>query len=149
MKAGAPSEKYEVVAEINMIPFIDIALVLLIIFMVMTPFLVKEQIKINFAKTKANYSTSAAHNQVQIAITREGAIYVDGGVVSPDGVYAAIKRRLTDPDNQPVVIAADKDVAFEKVVVAMDAAKRCGAKQLGVSVKHEEDDATRRPRTRR
>ena len=138
MKARAVSEKYEVVAEINMIPFIDIALVLLIIFMIMTPFLVKEQIKINFARTKGLYSAPTMHNQVQIDITRKGEIYVDGAATAADNVYQAIKRRLTDPENQPVVIAADRDVAFEKVVVVMDAAKRCNARQLGVSVKHDD-----------
>ena len=138
MKARAVSEKYEVVAEINMIPFIDVALVLLIIFMVMTPFLVKEQIKINLPRTKSAHSQVDMHNLLQIDVTRDGVIRVDGTTVPSDGVYDAIRRRLTDPENQPVVIAADRDVAFEKVVVVMDAAKRCGARQLGVSVKHED-----------
>jgi len=122
-----------------MIPFIDIALVLLIIFMVMTPFLVKEQIKINLPKTKAVNAEVTSHNRIQVNISKDGTIYVNGELVTPDSVYPTIKHHLTDPDNQPVIIAADKDVAFEKVVVAMDAAKRCGAKQLGVSVKHEGD----------
>ena len=138
-----------------MIPFIDIALVLLIIFIVMTPFLVKEQIKINLPKTKSVNAEVNTHNLLQINISHAGLIYVNGEQTAPDAVFSAIKSRLTDPENQPVVIAADKDVAFEKVVVAMDAAKRCGAKQLGVSVKHDgdgKDDATdaahRAPRPR-
>lgn len=139
MKAN--SEKYEVVAEINMIPFIDVSLVLLIIFMVMTPFLVKEQIKISLPKTRAVNSQVDTHKLIQINISRAGAIYVDGEAVGEDQVFAAVKRHLVDPETQPVVIAADKDVAFEKVVVAMDAAKRCGAKQLGVSVKHDDGAA--------
>jgi hypothetical protein len=74
---------------------------------------------------------------LQIDVTSEGTIRVDGTTVPDDGVYEAVRSRLTDPENQPVVIAADRDVAFEKVVVAMDAAKRCGAKRMGVSVKHD------------
>ncbi len=132
------SEKYEVVAEINMIPFIDISLVLLIIFMVMTPFLVKEQIKISLPKTHAVNSEVDTHKLIQINISHAGSIYVDGEQVGEDEVTAAIKKHLVDAETQPVVIAADKDVAFEKVVVAMDAAKLCGVKQLGVSVKHDD-----------
>jgi len=136
VKTASTSDKYQIVAEINMIPFIDITLVLLIIVMVMTPFLVNEQIKITLPTTKAAHDTVDSKRLVQIDVTRDGAIRVDGTSVSDDGVYEAIHHRLTDPENQPVVIAGDRDVPFEKVVVAMDAAKRCGAKRLGISVKH-------------
>lgn len=134
MKVNTSSDKYDVMAEINMIPFIDVALVLLIIFMVMTPFLVKEQIKINLPKTQsANTPVDNSRKPVQINITSQGAVYVNGDEVTEEQLYATVKQTLTDPETQPVVIAADKDVAFEKVVLAMDAAKRCGAKHLGVS----------------
>lgn len=120
-----------------MIPFIDITLVLLIIVMVMTPFLVKEQIKINLPSTKSVHSPVDSNSLLQIDVTDDGSILVDGNRVTADNLEDEIRRRLTDAENQPVVIAADRDVPFEKVVVAMDAAKSCGAKRLGVSVKHE------------
>ena len=136
MKA-ASSEKYEVMAEINMIPFIDVALVLLIIFMVMTPYLVKEQIKINPPKIKSPGAEVNKHELVQIDITREGSYYVNGEATSAEGVYDIVQRRLKDPENQQVVVAADKDVVFDRVAQAMDAAKRAGATKIGVEVKHE------------
>jgi len=137
MKTASSNDKYQLVTEINMIPFIDVSLVLLIIFMVMTPFLVKEQIKIDLPRTKSVNTPVDEHRLLQIDVTRDGAIYVDGTSVKDDDVYEAIRSRLTDADNQPVVIAADRDVAFEHVVLVMDAAKRCGAKRLGVSAKHD------------
>ena len=137
MKVRSSSEKYEVMAEINMIPFIDVALVLLIIFMVMTPYLVKEQIKINPPKIKTAGQDVNKHDLVQIDVTREGAYYVNGESTSAEGVYAIVQRRLKDPENQQVVVAADKDVVFDRVVQAMDAAKRAGATKIGVEVKHE------------
>jgi biopolymer transport protein ExbD len=145
VKTASSSDKYQIVAEINMIPFIDITLVLLIIVMVMTPFLVKEQIKINLPATKSASDPVDSKRLLQIDVTREGAIRVDGKSVADDDVYEEIHRRLTDPENQPVVIAADRDVPFEKVVVAMDAAKRCGAKRMGVSVKHGGDTGAASP----
>jgi biopolymer transport protein ExbD len=137
MKAGASTEKYEVVADINMIPFIDIALVLLIIFMVMTPYLVKEQIKINPPKVKTAGHDVDKHELVQIDVTREGSYYVNGEATTAEGVYAIVQRRLKAPESQQVVVAADKDVVFDRVVQAMDAAKRAGATKIGVEVKHE------------
>ena len=131
------SEKYEVMAEINMIPFIDVALVILIIFMVMTPYLVKEQIKINPPKIKSSGAEVNKHELIQIDVTREGAYYVNGESTSAEGIYDIIQRRLKDPENQQVVVAADKDVVFDRVVQAMDAAKRAGAAKIGVEVKHE------------
>jgi len=142
MRTGPAREKYEVVAEINMIPFIDVALVLLIIFMVMTPYLVKEQIKINPPKVKAKGADVNKHALVQIDVTRDGAYYINGEAVPADSIDAIVRRRLTDPENQQVVVAADKDVVFDRVVQAMDAAKRAGATKIGVEVKH--DDGTRR-----
>ena len=139
MKTASSSDKYQLVTEINMIPFIDVSLVLLIIFMVMTPFLVKEQIKIDLPRTKSVNTPVDTHHLLQIDVTSDGSIHVDGTSVAADDVYEAIRSRLTDAENQPVVIAADRDVAFEHVVVVMDAAKRCGAKRLGVSVKHDGD----------
>jgi len=135
------SDKYEVMAEINMIPFIDVALVLLIIFMVMTPYLVKEQIKINPPKIKSHGADVNKHDLVQIDVTREGSYYVNGEATSAEDVFAVVQRRLKDPENQQVVVAADKDVVFDRVAQAFDAAKRAGATQIGVEVKHEGDAA--------
>jgi biopolymer transport protein ExbD len=154
VKTFSSGEKYQLVAEINMIPFIDIALVLLIIFMVMTPFLVKNQIKINPPKVKGAHSAIEGRKRVQIDVARDGAIRVDGVTVGSDTIENALRRRLTDPENQSVIIAADRDVVFQKVVTVMDAATRCGVKHLGVNVKQERagDDAASggapRPRPR-
>ena len=142
MRTGPAREKYEVVAEINMIPFIDIALVLLIIFMVMTPYLVKEQIKINPPKVKTKGMDVNKRELVQINVTRDGAYYINGEAVPADSIDAVVQRRLKDPENQQVVVAADKDVVFDRVVQAMDAAQRAGATKIGGDVTH--DDDTRR-----
>ena len=139
MKTLNSGDKYALVAEINMIPFIDVALVLLIIFMVMTPFLVRAQIKINLPKAHAVETSQTKNNQVQISVTRSGAIYLDGKPTASDAVEAALKRLLPDAANQMVIVSADREVAFEKVVTVMDAAKRCGAGKLGVCVKQDKE----------
>lgn len=130
-------DKYRILAEINMIPLIDVALVLLIIFMVMTPFLVRSQIKINLPVLKKVDNNQDRDRVVNVMVDRKGAVSVEGQMVAPEGIMAALQRVLRDPD-QPVVIEADKDVAFQNVVVVMDAAKRVGATRLAVRVKKSE-----------
>ncbi len=136
--------KYRVMAEINMIPLIDVALVLLIIFMIMTPFLVRSQLKINLPSSKAASEEAQRHLMLQVQVDRQGVAYLDGQAVPVDLLEGRFRQVLRDPENQPVVIEADKDVAFQHVVTVMDIAKKVGAKRLAVCVKKTSEGGGRR-----
>lgn len=138
MKAGSfkhGNGRYRVMAEINMIPLIDVALVLLIIFMIMTPFLVRSQLKINLPTSKAASEEAQRHRTLQVQVDRLGTAYMDGQPVPGDLLESRLRQVLHDPENQPVVIEADKDVPFQHVVTVMDVAKKAGATRLAVCVK--------------
>ncbi len=137
MNADTSSGKKRIMAEINMIPLIDVSLVLLIIFMVMTPYLVKSQLKVNLPKAKSADSDSSKEEQLEIQVEKTGVISINGQPTAPADIEATLQRLLTDPANQPVIIQADKEVAFEHVVVVMDAAKHIGATKVGVGVKQD------------
>ena len=138
MKVGQRKGKHKLIAEINMIPFIDVSLVLLIIFMVMTPFLVKSQLKVNLPKAEsAEQAAADERDMIDIQVDKDGAISVNGQTVAPDAVEAALRNVLLDVENQPVVIHADREVPFQAVVTVMDAAKKLGVAKLGVGVKQE------------
>ena len=131
----APSKvlgKHRIMNEINMIPFIDVALVLLLIFMIMTPLLVQSQLKINLPTLK-KVEPEKPHKTLTVQVDRVGTAYLSGMPVAPDLLEGRLKQLLADPE-QPVVVEADKDVPFQHVVTVMDAAKRVGAKKLAVSV---------------
>ena len=132
-----------VMAEINMIPLIDVALVLLIIFMVMTPILIKSQIKINLPHSKSADKSKSNQQTVKVQVQKDGVIFINGQPVSPEAVENTLRGLIHDPENQPVVIEADRDVAFQHVVVVMDAAKRLGVVKLGVNVKQEDEKKKR------
>jgi biopolymer transport protein TolR len=134
MKVANLQNKYQILAEINMIPFIDVALVLLIIFMVMTPFLVKSQIKINIPKSKTGESTAKQDKTVDVQIQSNGNILMDGKRIPVESLEATLTSRLGNPADQTVMIEADKDVAFEHVVLVMSTAKKIGVAKLGVCV---------------
>jgi biopolymer transport protein ExbD len=143
MKVLTKGGKYRVIAEINMIPFIDVCLVLLIIFMVMTPFLVRAQINLNLPKASSGENDARANESLKVQVERNGRISIEGRRVASEDVPETLKRLLHHPLTQPVLIEADKDVPFQHVVVVLDAGKKIGAAKLAVSVKPEAD--RRRP----
>lgn len=126
--------KQRIMAEINMIPFIDVCLVLLLIFMIMTPLMVRSQLKINLPSTKDSQQDITRKQTIQVQVDRAGTAYLSGLPVAPDLLESRLRQLLTDP-NQPVVVEADKDVPFQHVISVMDAAKRIGALKLAVCVK--------------
>jgi len=148
MKVANLQSKYQILAEINMIPFIDVALVLLIIFMVMTPFLVKSQIKINIPRSRTGESVPDQNKTVDVQIQSNGNIMMDGKRVPVESLEKTLAARVHDRVNQTVMIEADKDVAFEHVVLVMSTAKKIGVAKLGVCVmadKVQPANRTRRP----
>ncbi|OGS23947.1 MAG: hypothetical protein A2297_09115 [Elusimicrobia bacterium RIFOXYB2_FULL_48_7] len=126
-------EQYAPFSEINMIPFIDIALVLLIIFMVMTPFLVQSVLKVNLPK--AATAVSSSEQVFEIQVEKDGGIIVRGHRVSRESLQSSLVAYLTSSGKNSVLIQADKDVPFQYVVYVMDTAKKSGAVKLGVAVK--------------
>ncbi|MBI3986241.1 MAG: biopolymer transporter ExbD [Lentisphaerae bacterium] len=134
MQVQPGNGKYRVMAEINMIPLIDVALVLLIIFMVMTPYLAQSQIKIKLPPAKATEPSPPRDQMIEVQVEKNGVISLDGKAVRRDALESALKSKLLDPELQPLVIMADQDVPFQYVVVVVDAAKKLGVTKLGVSV---------------
>ncbi|MEI6166713.1 MAG: biopolymer transporter ExbD [bacterium] len=135
MKAPSrASGKHRIMADINMIPFIDVSLVLLLIFMIMTPLMVRSQLKINLPSTKDSQQDITRKETIQVQVDRTGTAYLSGMPVAPDLLESRLRQLLKDP-NQPVVVEADKDVPFQFVITVMDAAKRIGALKLAVCVK--------------
>lgn len=131
------SGKYRILSEINMIPFIDVALVLLIIFMIMTPVLMKSQIKINPPGSKAVDNADPKDKTIKVQVQADGAIFLDGKMLNSSDISDAIKARVSSPSTQGIVIEADKDVPFQKVVDVMGAAKKIGLVKMAICVTEE------------
>ena len=127
-----PRNKFPLMAEINMIPLIDVSLVLLIIFMVLTPYLVTSQIKINLPKTVTGIPSDG--EPIKIQITAQRTFYVNNQVVLADDLGSVLKSTLSGKSGSVVMIEADASVPFQYVIKAMDEAKAQGAEKLGVAV---------------
>jgi biopolymer transport protein TolR len=120
------------IADINMIPLIDVSLVLLIIFMVMTPFLVQQQVRVNLPKSVAGHESP--DRPIVVSIQRWGDLSVNGKPVPIGTLESELARLLGKKADRPVMIQADKDIALQNVVAVMDIAKRLQVVRLGIAV---------------
>jgi biopolymer transport protein TolR len=122
--------------EINMVPFIDVMLVLLIIFMVTAPLITTGVVDLPSVGKSANRPTSV----VEIIVGSDEKLRLRVDQKDPEGVaLAQLAARVRDKQagnaDVPVVISADKGVRYEIVVRVMDTLQRAGVKRVGLSVK--------------
>ena len=120
--------------EINMVPFIDVMLVLLIIFMVTAPLIAPSMIDLPSVGKAAQQPDQV----VQIVIGKGEALQLKlkdkTSSISLKEVASAVKQAQSGVPNSAVVISADKSVKYEAVVKVMDALQRAGVARVGLSV---------------
>jgi biopolymer transport protein ExbD len=126
--------KSGVIAEINMIPLIDVSLILLIIFMVITPFLVQSQIQVNLPKA-ATGTKGGEDNTLKVQLGADGAMTVDGKPVRFQGLEKELILRFAKSYKKTVLVEADKSVPVDRVIQVLDTAKKLGAGKIGIAVK--------------
>lgn len=120
-------------ADINMVPFIDITLILLIIFMVMSPLLVQMQLNVDLPKSDA-INTQSDDDVVRIEIQPNGTIRVLGKQVAFKNLEQELILRLGNANKKTILVEADKNVPIQQVVDVFDIAKKLGAAKLGIGV---------------
>ena len=120
-------------AEMNLIPLIDISLILVIIFMVLTPILVQSQLTVKLPKAQSG-APAAAETTVNVQISRGGAVLVEGQPVRWDKLERELTLRLPKSAQKTLLVQADRSVPVEKVVAVLDVAKRLGVGKLGIGV---------------
>jgi len=122
--------------EINMVPFIDVMLVLLIIFMVSAPLITTGVVDLpSVGKAKQR---PASVVEVIVGSDEKLKIRVDQKEPEPltlPQLPARVKQAQAGNDETPVVISADKSVKYEQVVRVMDSLQRAGVQRVGLSVK--------------
>ena len=117
------------VAEINMIPLIDVMLVLLIIFMVTAP-LLTHAVKVELPKASSEVNV-AQRDSIHLSIDAEGTVFWNGEIVT-EGAWQVRMREAARLDPQPEVhIHADGDIAYKRVVAVMSDAARAGLTRIG------------------
>ena len=123
--------------EINMVPFIDVMLVLLIIFMVTAPLITTGVVEL----PSVGKSSKRPDHVVELVVGSDDKVKLridgkDGAAVAMRDVAAKVKELQGGDATMPVVISADKNVKYETVVKVMDTLQRSGVQRVGLSVKN-------------
>ncbi|MDQ6618101.1 MAG: ExbD/TolR family protein [Pseudomonadota bacterium] len=125
--------------QINVVPYIDVMLVLLVIFMVTAPLVAPSAIDLPSVGQPASVPASP----LQVRVYRDGTVTFrdaqSGGRetarLSVNDLVARVTERQTPGNPQPIVIEADRNVQYDQVVTVLDALKRAGAQKVGLLVK--------------
>lgn len=124
--------------QINVVPYLDVMLVLLVIFMVTAPFINPAQVEL----PSVGKSVSAPAAPLEVVVRRDGSLLlrdvVQGGAGEPVPLArlpAAVKARQQADSARPVVISADKSVRYEVVMRVMDTLQGMGVARVGLLVK--------------
>lgn len=126
------SRNYHIKSEINITPFTDAVLVLLIIFMITTPIIIQSSITVNLPKSQ--YGEESGSDQFEVTIKGERDLYFNNRSTS----LAALKEQLGNyakerPD-LPLIIKADKDIKYYMIINIMDMAKESGVGKISLNV---------------
>ena len=121
------------VADINVTPMVDVMLVMLIIFMVITPMLSKG-VSVDMVKTKNPIPMQAADKSdaVVIAINRDGKVFLGTTQTPPEELAPKVKDLLTNRLDKTCFVKADSRARYEKVVEVVDNLRAAGVDQLGL-----------------
>ncbi len=129
---GSDSDEMPAISEINVTPFVDVVLVLLVIFMVTAPMLVREQMSVNLPKAQSG--EKSASQAISIVIDKLGAVQLMEKPISMDQLGAEIKKLLLANPNSQAVISADQDSKHGDVVKVMDLLKASGLTRFAIQI---------------
>lgn len=119
----------DVMGEINMVPFIDIMLVLLIVFIITVP-VMQHAVNVQLPRAVAEQENAAPHT-LRLSVDASGAYFLGGEAVS-DAQLAEHLRAHAQHQPQPALhISGDRDVRYERVAQAMSAAQQAGLSRIG------------------
>src|SRR5262252_2274070 len=128
------NEGAKVNSNINVTPMVDVMLVLLIIFMVITPMLKPDSHIDEMAKTKNPVDMSDANKSdaLIVAVARDGSIFLGNEKVSYEMLSGRVKERLDGRNDRTIYLRADARARYKLVVDAVDDVRAAGVDQLGL-----------------
>jgi len=133
------SRKKRLIADINIAPFTDVILVLLVIFMITTPLISESNIKINLPGAKNGESVGRSRQEhADITLTREGMLYLDGNIVTRKELSDKIRMMHDNNSDLGVTIRSDRFVKFQQIVNVLDILTEWGITKLNIAAINEE-----------
>jgi biopolymer transport protein ExbD/biopolymer transport protein TolR len=126
-------EGKKVNSNINVTPMVDVMLVLLIIFMVITPML-QNKVQINMARVDnpSNMPDADKEDAIVVAVTRDGAVYLGQNKVDPGQLGSLVRDKLQDKTDKMIYIRADERAQYKVVEDAIDDVRTAGVEEVGL-----------------
>jgi biopolymer transport protein TolR len=140
MAISIRNEGAKVNSNINVTPMVDVMLVLLIIFMVITPMLQKGTL-VEMAKVNNPMQMPDADKEdaLIVAVQRDGKVFFDSQMVSPEELTQKVKDRVSSRSNKTVYVRADARAHYKAVVEVVDDVRSAGVDQLGLLTEQRRD----------
>ncbi|MEZ4394045.1 MAG: biopolymer transporter ExbD [Polyangiales bacterium] len=136
MGGGSSSDDEGAITGINVTPFVDIALVLLIIFMVTAKYIVTPQtIPVDLPRASSSGPTQVT--AMAISVNQNGDIFVDGRAVNEDGLLAYARQKKSENPEVRAIIAADQRVPHGRVVRVIDIVRRAQVAKFAIQTQPE------------
>jgi biopolymer transport protein ExbD len=124
-----------IIAEINVVPFVDIVLVLLITFMLTSSAIVRASITVELPTAAS--AGAAVSSTLNIVLDAQGKLYLDGREVTQKELVAHVARVAWQEKDLQAVISADKSVGYGLVVQVIDLVKSNGVKTFALNIQRE------------
>jgi biopolymer transport protein ExbD len=118
--------------DINITPFVDVVLVLLVIFMVTAPILAKQAMEINLPSAVS--SENQANNSIGISITKNDQIFLAGNLVMKETLESLLLAQYESNPRLEVLVSADKDTRHGSVIEVVDAIKKAGIENFAFQI---------------
>lgn len=129
---GFDPEKSEGINDINITPFVDVVLVLLVIFMVTAPMMMKDVIGIELPKAEKAEASHA--NLIAIAITSQGQVLLNGELISEADLKSFVASAVQDNPDSQAIISADGNSKHFDFVRIVDLIKSAGLQKFAIQV---------------
>jgi biopolymer transport protein ExbD len=120
------------ISDINVVPLVDIILVVLIIFMVTAPMFMKPSINVNLPKAAAG--DQSVPSQLSITIMKDGRTMLNGAAADEGAIQTKAQEQVGKNADIQAIISADTDVPHGKVVHIIDVVKSAGVKKFAISI---------------
>jgi biopolymer transport protein ExbD/biopolymer transport protein TolR len=126
---GLGHRGHRALSEINVTPFVDVVLVLLIIFMVTAPIL-QSGIEVSVPKTRTVKEIS--QERMVITIDKQQRVFLGNDAININEIADRLRSRVRDPQNQVIYLRADENVPFGAFAAVMDSVKQSGITNVSI-----------------
>ena len=128
--------RQRVMAEINITPFTDVILVLLIIFMITTPLILQSNIKVSLPEAASGKPLTNTM-QINITVASDNSVYLDDRLITRKELRAQVRMMHRNNPDMEVILFSDKMVKFKNIVSILDDLNEIGVKNLNIAAKVE------------